>query len=1056
MINTISNLEFLTTNLSAHPTKPLAPRNICTMMNGTAVADSGPPFKEKSIPSLPKLSSPGWVTPPPILPPGLNDSERLARREANHHVYHCNGNQITWYHYVLFGYYQFDRVEDFLNAWNPVTDTESARYRIMWNTYHHHRMSNIPITPLLNMWANTHAKPYLHEHEPDFLLATEIIYDESRENDTAFSENPEPAWTEIGTKNRRRGKTQSPSPPASPTLSPKESTSITDYYSPIAQDPEDMEMTEDEVQIISPPANPHPIASTPKHSNQSSQDRNPSTPLARIQPISTSTSKLKQQQRLHAIMLRNPYRKKHRSTNPALNQLIRDYIDARKSPPTPTKPTSTTRPAQSSNTNKQKTTTNYPHPSQQKDRQQSPTRHGNPDHLHRSSESIRSPPNSVHTDHSFSNTTYQPPPDPFVLINDGTQRLTIRWRPDSFEALESNSHTWDANLMTALLHLFQEHTSQTALVKWGEQHTPDNNIPLDHVPPDKIREYLSPKISSLPSTKTFIFGIRLCAPDNHLSSWITREATREKLRSNKMEITISNSKSSSGNVVTAGYILMKHPTYTQRYFYLLSLRKALPQNTPFFDLAIHKRTPHGATTPHIAVKCGENHLTGLSEILSAHLDGQKNNTALFVASQAVKSMTQEEINKMFHAHTQFVDSIQRLALYPRVINIDRSRHELRADGNPICRSTREWARSLRTQTGTSMRCDAENGGSDRRAYLLAPTPVIEEAKIELQKYFHGLSAAAATRTQDSSQDTDPLRPTEIYIPTPAVLHNLRFLNSLTSEEVWKCAPPTVRTAIPPTTSPAQQQGYHTTPTTDRAGANKISKSNLVSQSTPQDPTTSDINHQADFPPLHTAHRQDDTTVGTTASNLTRTSTIQQQTHNQSQYNKKFHELDEQIKQHQQEFQSIHARFDTLNEQILRSMTIATDHSRQFSHLEHQMSDMHAALQILLARGDSQQPTTPTNTNTQANARDEETQVIPRNLANELHAGSTQEKNGEGSGSMSIASTSTDSSKSTESAPILSAPEKKRVRQTIQPDDITAVQEESAQYHEESTPADTAV
>ena len=79
--------------------------------------------------------------------------------------------------------------------------------------------------------------------------------------------------------------------------------------------------------------------------------------------------------------------------------------------------------------------------------------------------------------------------------------------------------------------------------------------------------------------------------------------------------------------------------------------------------------------PHLVVKCGENHLTGLSEILSSYLDGHVRNTALFVASQAVKSMTQEEIAKMFDAHTTFIDSIQRLSLYPKVINIDRDRQE---------------------------------------------------------------------------------------------------------------------------------------------------------------------------------------------------------------------------------------------------------------------------------------------------------------------------------------------------------------------------------------------
>jgi hypothetical protein len=262
--------------------------------------------------------------------------------------------------------------------------------------------------------------------------------------------------------------------------------------------------------------------------------------------------------------------------------------------------------------------------------------------------------------------------------------------------------------------------------------------------------------------------------------------------------------------------------------------------------------------------------------------------------------------------------------------------------------------------------------------------------MELQKYFQGLSAAVASRhSQLPSQPfgtlVEPTRPTEIYIPTPAVLHNLKFFNSLTSEDVWKCAPPTVRAAAAPTTYHAQRQGYQTTPPMDFTGAKPTTTPNTISQS-PQDPTTGDKTHPSDFPPLHTATRQDDTTVGTTASNLTRNSTIHQQSqNNQSHYNKRFHELDEQIKQHQQEFQSIHARFDTLNDQILRSMTIASDHSRQFSHLENQMSDMHAALKVLLARGKPQPHNTPNPTDTQ-NADSQETRLIPRNLAREIHDG----------------------------------------------------------------------
>jgi hypothetical protein len=98
-------------------------------------------------------------------------------------------------------------------------------------------------------------------------------------------------------------------------------------------------------------------------------------------------------------------------------------------------------------------------------------------------------------------------------------------------------------------------------------------------------------------------------------------------------------------------------------------------------------------------------------------------------------------------------------------------------------------------------------------------------------------------------------------------------------------------------------------------------------------------------PPQSSARQDDTTVGTTTSNFTRTT----HNNNQSIHNAKFQELEAQIKNHQREFKDIHARFDALNDQLLRNMNIASTHSAQFSQLERQFSEMHSAIQLLLQR-----------------------------------------------------------------------------------------------------------
>jgi hypothetical protein len=524
-----------------------------------------------------------------------------------------------------------------------------------------HRMHDMPPNELLNKRAIRYAKPYLHKYSKDFLYATDIEYDEHKkhpqENTMNTTDTP---WTEIS-RNARRGKTNSPTPPSPPTSPKTQSTppAADTYYSPLQEPDEDTDVIMTEENDDTSPQ-PHP-----SNANDNTQ----------ATPKSGNTDKTKTSTR-KPIQLRNPYKRKTRPVNKTFARQLKNLMEAR------------TPPDRDRDSNNWLSTDSDEHSLVDHTAPDTPT-------VNPPSQAPRQPRNEPgattprlnnELTNSISNTTYQPP-DPFILINDGTQRLTIRWQPDDFEEISTNENLWDKNFTTILQRMFGEHTMKTSLVKWGGEQTPTQTTPLANVTPEAIRQYLSPKISTLTSTKTFIFGMRLCAPDNHHNVWVSQPTTRDILRKLKLEITVSNSKSSSGNVVTAGYILMKHPTYTHRYFYLLSLRKALPSNTPFFDLATHKRTPHGKNVPHLVVKCGENHITTLSEILSVYLDGNQSNAALFVASQAVKSMTQEEIGKMFSTHTTFTDSIQRLTLYPKVINIDCTRTEKYDGRNDINRST---------------------------------------------------------------------------------------------------------------------------------------------------------------------------------------------------------------------------------------------------------------------------------------------------------------------------------------------------------------------------------
>ena len=177
------------------------------------------------------------------------------------------------------------------------------------------------------------------------------------------------------------------------------------------------------------------------------------------------------------------------------------------------------------------------------------------------------------------------------------------------------------------------------------------------------------------------------------------------------------------------------------------------------------------------------------------------------------------------------------------------------------------------------------------------------------------------------------------------------------------------------------------------------------------------------------YRADDTTVGTTTSNFTRT------THNQNQstHNARFQELEAQINNHQNEFKDIHARFDHLNEQLLRNMNIASTHSAQFSQLERQFHEMNMAIQTLLIRtsGNQFQPSAAMITQPQNSPTHPQETNHQFESANLQHIPTTMES-------------STPSS----------SPEKKRIRQTNETSIITNdhAQDPGAQY-EEGTPAD---
>jgi hypothetical protein len=95
--------------------------------------------------------------------------------------------------------------------------------------------------------------------------------------------------------------------------------------------------------------------------------------------------------------------------------------------------------------------------------------------------------------------------------------------------------------------------------------------------------------------------------------------------------------------VIAGYLLFKAPNTTHRVRYLQFLRSQLPDNTPYFDIIVHKRTPTDQNYLHLVAQCGENHVTPLTEALSSILSGK--GTAFFLPRFAFDQISQEQVKK---------------------------------------------------------------------------------------------------------------------------------------------------------------------------------------------------------------------------------------------------------------------------------------------------------------------------------------------------------------------------------------------------------------------------
>jgi hypothetical protein len=133
----------------------------------------------------------------------------MAIRNANHQVYRTLGTNTMWHKYIQLGYYVFDDCMEFQRTWKSTAkEAISIRYKTIWKSLHIHRMNDLPISDTLLHSAMNTARPFLKSKEPDFLLATDIEYEEKKffecPPETTENQDDDNGWTEVSARKVRK------------------------------------------------------------------------------------------------------------------------------------------------------------------------------------------------------------------------------------------------------------------------------------------------------------------------------------------------------------------------------------------------------------------------------------------------------------------------------------------------------------------------------------------------------------------------------------------------------------------------------------------------------------------------------------------------------------------------------------------------------------------------------------------------------------------------------------------------------------------------------------
>jgi hypothetical protein len=158
--------------------------------------------------------------------------------------------------------------------------------------------------------------------------------------------------------------------------------------------------------------------------------------------------------------------------------------------------------------------------------------------------------------------------------------------------------------------------------------------------------------------------------------------------------------------------------------------------------------------------------TQLAEILSTALCGEGTHPEIFISRLALGANQTSKLDyeRIYKVHNDFLDDVSHL-LFSASASIDTKVTEFFDSGETICRTPRQWAKSLVAPDGHFLEADLENGGAnENRTILVVPSASLNLVKVELQNYWtrRNPTLSHATKLYTESKASHPDIPMTVF------------------------------------------------------------------------------------------------------------------------------------------------------------------------------------------------------------------------------------------------------------------------------------------------------